>query len=155
MLSMRENWLLVGWTCMDIWLLVDWACAEIGYSLAEHAQKLVTRCLSIWRNLFLFVLNHVFSPVIHSPVPFSHPLSNVLCLLFQVSVSCLPSSVPCLTSLFCVFRPLFTVSRLCSLSPILCSLSPILCSQSYVSFPCLPFSFHHLKSLFLVSHPSF
>ncbi len=110
MLSMWENCLLVGW-----------ACVEIGYSLAKHARKLVTLWLSIRGNwllvywayaeiLFLLVLNHVFSLVIRSPVPFSRPLSNVLCLLSHVSVLWLPSSVPCLTSLFLISRPLFLCS---------------------------------------------
>ncbi len=123
---MRGNWLLVGW-----------ACSEIGCSLAGHSQKLVTRLLSIWGNSFVLVLNHVFSPVIRSPVPFSRPLSNVLWLLSQVSVSCLPSSVPCLTSLF----------LLCSLSPVL-----VLYSMSHFFVPCLRSSVPNLTYLILVSH---
>ncbi len=155
---MRGNWLLLGW-----------ACAEIGYFLAEHTRKLVTRWLSIRGNSFLLVLNHVFSPFIPSPVPFSRLLSNILCLLSQVSVPCLLSSVPCLTSLFHVSRPLFPVSRLRSLSPILCSLShfsmpcfppfvshplfhvSLLCSMSHFFVPCLPSSVPNLTSLFIVS----
>ncbi len=34
-------------------VLVGWACAKIGYSLAEHEQKLVTRCLSMRGNWLL------------------------------------------------------------------------------------------------------
>ncbi len=41
-LSIRKNWLLV---CP--------ACVEIGYSLAEHARKLVTLWLSIRKNWLL------------------------------------------------------------------------------------------------------
>ncbi len=147
--------------------LLCWACAKIGYSLAEHAWKLVTHWLSMRGNWLLFGWAYTeigyslgqhtqtfvfigiapcFSPVIRSPVPFSRPLSNVLCLLSQVSVPCLPSFVPCFTSLFLVSRPLFRVSLLCSLSPILCSLSHfyVLCFPPFVSHPCL-------TSLFLVS----
>ncbi len=39
---MHENWLLIGW-----------AWAKIGYSLAEHARKLVTRWLSMRENWLL------------------------------------------------------------------------------------------------------
>ncbi len=153
MLSKRENWLLVGWVCM-----------EIDYSLAEHARKLVTLWLSISGNWLLvgwayaeihfycFIgIEPCFYPVIHSTVPFSRPLSPVssvnshslfpvsrLCsfypILYSLSnffVSCLPSSVPFITSLFLVSRPLFPVSLLCSLFPALCSLS-------HVSVPCIP-----------------
>ncbi len=158
MLSMCENYLLVGW-----------AWAETGYSLAEHTRKLVTRWLSICGNLFLLVLNHVF-PCHTLPcplVPFSCPLSKVL-------------YVSCLKCLFLVSHPLFPVSRLCSLFPVHCSLShvavpylpssvpgltslfhisrplsPILCSMPYFFIPCLPSSVPCLPSLFLVSHPLF
>jgi hypothetical protein len=127
-LSMRQNWLLVGWACM-----------KIGYSLAEHARKLVTRQASIRKNHF--GAPHVFSeffpvppitrssvrfsrPSLTSPVwclcLFSHPMSPVLCLcclypvlcpLSHVSVLCLPSAVPSLTSMLFVSRPLSPVTR--------------------------------------------
>jgi hypothetical protein len=154
-LSMHGNWLLIGW-----------ACAEIGYSLAEHTRKLVTRWLSICGKFVFIGSEPCFSPVICSPVPFSRPLSNILCLVSQVSVLCLPSSVSCLTSLFLVSRPLFPVSRLCpclqssvpcltSLFPVSRPLSPILCSMSHFFVPCLPSSVPCLTSLFLVSRPLF
>ncbi len=51
MLSMRESLLLVGWACLEIgysmaehaqkWVTLGWVYAEIGYSLAEHTQKFV------------------------------------------------------------------------------------------------------------------
>ncbi len=127
-LSMRGNWLLIGW-----------ACTEIGYSLTEHTRKLVTRWLSIHRNLFYWYWTMFFplSSVLPSPFPIL-----VLCLLFQVSVPCIPSSVPCLTSLFLVSHPLFPVlsslflvSHPLFLVWLLCSLFPTLCLSS--SVPCL------------------
>jgi hypothetical protein len=125
--------------------LLYWACAIIGYLLAEHAWKLVTRWLSMRRNWLLFgwasaeigysLAEHtrkfvfigiepcfspvIRSPVIRSPVPFTRPSSNVLWLLS------------------------------------VCSLSPILYSLSQVSVPCFPSTVPCLTSLFLVSHPLF
>ncbi len=44
MLSMRENWLLVGWACAKIG--VDSVCDEIVSSYAQQAMKLFPRMLS-------------------------------------------------------------------------------------------------------------
>ena len=116
MLSMRENWLLVGWACM-----------EISYSLAEHARKLVTLWLSMRENWLLVGWAYeeicfywywtMFFPLSSVPLsPFFIPCltSYVSCLkwLFLVSHPLFPS----LTSLFLVSHPLFHVSLLCSLS---------------------------------------
>ncbi len=121
MLSMRENWLLVGW-----------AWAKIGYLLAEHARKLTTHKLSIgaphaFSEFFLSSTCHSF--ICHLLLS----LSNVLCLLSHVLVLCLPTYVPCLMSLILVSRSLSPVSWLCSLSPVLC---PISCGSA----PCFPTS---------------
>ncbi len=121
------------------WLLFDWACVKIGYSLAEQSAKII--------SVHTFSQIKSFSsvpPVTCFSASFSRPLSNVLCSLSCVSVSCLsscvpyftnsvpclPSYVPCLTSLVLVSRPL---------SPVLVS---VLCLQSSVPCP---------TSLFLVS----
>ncbi len=168
MLSMCGNWLLVGW-----------ACVKIGYSLSEHAWKLVTRWLSIRGNIlsytesrnaffeFLFVLSMFFSHVTRSSVPFPRSLIKVLCPLSHVSVpclpssvSCLPSNVPCLTwsghclpsSVPCL-TTIFLVSHPLFSVSLLCSLSPIRRSLSHFSAPCLPSSLSCLTSLFLVSCP--
>ncbi len=136
-LSMSKNWLLVGW-----------ACAKIGYSLAEHAQNLVTCWLSMRENWLLVswacakigysFAEHALKSFVHhlhflsfSSLPLSHPfpcplllfLSNVFCPLSHVFVLCLPSYVPCLMAVLLVSCPLSPVSRLCSLSPVLCILS--------------------------------
>ncbi len=95
MLSMRENWLLIGWACARIgysmaehaqkWLVVGWACARIGYSmaeqwactkngqsLAEHARKLVTRyCSWAYVKLSTVLFHHKRKCSIHeSPLPY-------------------------------------------------------------------------------------
>jgi hypothetical protein len=87
----------------------------------------------------------VFSlfPLTHSSVPFSPPLSNVLCHLFSRLCSLSPvlcplSPVSYLCSLFPVLCPLSYVSAPCLLSCV--PLSPILCPLSHVSVPCLPSS---------------
>jgi hypothetical protein len=111
MLSMPENWLLVGW-----------ARVEISYSMDEHARKLVTLWLSIrenwlivgWANaeIRFYWYWTMFFPM--SSVPLS------------------PFPVPCLTSYVSCLKCLFLVSR--SLSPILslCSLYPIFLFRQFV-----------------------
>ncbi len=136
-LSTRGNWSLIGW-----------ACTEIGYSLTEHTQKLVTLAYVeisfYWYWTMFFPLSSV--PLSPFPVPCSMSpvsrvcsLSPILCSLSHVSVPCFPSTVPCITSLFLVSHPLFLVLLLYSLFPALCLSS---------SVPCL-------TTLFLVSHPLF
>jgi hypothetical protein len=83
MLSMCKNSLLVGWECV-----------EIGYSLTEHARKVVTLWLTTRGNWLLVGWSYEEScfyciEPCFSPVHFSRPLSNVLCLLSQVSFPCL------------------------------------------------------------------
>ncbi len=117
--SMRKNW-----------LLVSWACAKLhGYSLAEHAQKLVTCWLSIRE---IISVQHNISRGLCSV--FCSPYLLFLCPLLPSPVSCLPSYVPCLTFLGFASRLLSPVLHLCSFS------------ASFVSC---------FTSLFLVSRPLF
>ncbi len=118
-----------------------WTCANIGYSLAEHAWKLVSGWLSTCKNWLLVgwacakvgysLAEHTqksfqCTKCISSLIPF-HPflcplfesLSNVLCPPSHVFALCLPSLVPCLMALL-------LVSHL--LSPVLLALLLILCS---------------------------
>ncbi len=144
------------------WLLVSWACAKLhGYSLAEHAQKLVTCWLSIRENHFgatqnfqrsVFCVLFPLSPVPLSPSPIPCLMSLVLYTLSYVSVICLPSAVPsltsacfvsCLTSLFLVSRLKWSVP-----SPILpvpqCPSVPLSVALFHCSYPlllCFPSSF--------------
>jgi hypothetical protein len=113
-LSMRGNWLLVGW-----------ACTKIGYLLAEQSRKSLRRTTCISKFFLSSSCHPFFSLLLPS-------LSNFLCPLSHVFVLCLPSYVPCLTSL---------------------SLSPILCPLSHVSVPCLPSNVPSFKFLFLESQP--
>jgi len=142
--SMRKNW-----------LLVSWACAKLhGYSLAEHAQKLVTCWLSI-REIISVQHNILrvpcvlfpLSPVPLSPSPIPCFMSPVLCPLSYVSLICLPSAVPSLTSLFlvCLLCLLFHISVPCLPSSVPCLKwsvpSPILLSPyPPSSVPCLKWS---------------
>ncbi len=88
MLSMRENWLLLGW-----------ACLEIGYSLAEHLRKL--DWLSIRGNWLL--VGWAYAEIHFIGIePCFYPV-----ILSHLSVPCIPSSLPCLISLCLVSRPLF------------------------------------------------
>jgi hypothetical protein len=141
-MSMREDWLLVGWartkigyllnehawrlvTCglsmLENCLLVGRACTKIGYLLNKHAWRLVTRWLSICKNHTpCFSSVHPFT---HSSVPFFRP--------------CLTSFVPC---------PLSHVS----------ALFPVLCPMSYVCVPCPPsfgLCLTGVTSLFFASRP--
>ncbi len=130
--SMRKNW-----------LLVSWACAKIGYSLAEHAQKLVAG-LAYAKS---FRCNKTFPEF---PV-FCSPCSLFLCPLLPSPVSCLPSYVPCLTFPWFASRPLSPVLRLCSLSvsSVSCFTSLflvcLLCLLFHISVPCLLSSVPCLK----------
>ena len=149
---------------------VCWAYAEIGYSLAEHTRKSVTRWLSIRGNCLLVgwayaEINFVHTQLSRSLIrvfirtvqcflpiplsPFSRPLPNGLCSLFHVSVPYLTSSVPCLSS-----------SVPCLLSSVPCrtwsaSFSSILCYLFIVYVHCNPYSGPCLTSLLPVSHPLF
>ena len=137
-------------------LLVGWAYAEIGYSLAEHTRKSVTRLLSIRGNCLLVgwayaEINFVHTQLSRSLIrvfirtvpcflpiplsPFSRPLPNVLCSLFHVSVPYLTSSVPCLSS------------------SIPCLLSSVPCRTW--SAPFHPSSVTCLSSMFIVTHNLF
>ena len=145
MLSIRGNQLLVGW-----------AYAEIGYSLAEHTRKSVTRLLSIRGNCLLVgwayaEINFVHTQLSRSLIrvfirtvpcflpiplsPFSRPLPNVLCSLFHDSVPYLTSSVPCLSS------------------SVPCLLSSVPCRTW--SAPFHPSSVTCLSSMFIVTHTLF
>jgi hypothetical protein len=98
----------------------------------------------------------VLCPTSYGTVSRLWSLSNVLCILSDVSVLCLASSVLSasrLTSLFLVTYPLSTVSL--DLSPVSHPRSPVirLCSLSYVSVPCLPSSVPCPTALFLFSYP--
>jgi hypothetical protein len=103
-MSMRKNWLLVGW-----------ACAKIGFSQAEHMRK------SFWPTTCMLrvFLSSSCHPFLCSLLP---SLSNVLCPLSEVFALCLLAYVPCLMSLFLVYRPLSPVSRLGFLFPNFCTL---------------------------------
>ncbi len=153
--DIRENWLLVGWACVELvtrwlsmrgnWLLFGWAYAEIRFywywtlffplssvPLSPFPVPCLTSYVSCLKCLFLFS---------HPLFPVSRLISlfPVHCSLSHISVPFLPSAVPCLTSLFLVFR----------------SLSPILCSMFHFFVPCLPSSVPCLTFLFLVSRPLF
>ncbi len=92
MLSMHENWFLVGWACMKLvthwlsicenWLHASWAYAKIIFVYHVH----------FWSSSSL-------PPVTLSTVPFSYP--------------CLTSFVPCLTSslLLCPLSKSWALSR--------------------------------------------
>ncbi len=90
-LSIRGNWLPVGWACPLFLSHVSFPCLLFSFP-----------CLT---SLF--------------PVSRLCSLFPALCSLSHVSVPCLPSSVPCLNSLFLVSRPLFPIIHFCSLSPFL------------------------------------
>ncbi len=143
-LSMRKNWLLIGW---------------------EHAWKLVIRWLSLREYnfsaprtfsefflcspshpffcLLLLSLSNVLCPMSHvsALLPVLRPLSYVSVPCLPSSILCLTWSVPCLTSSF--LRPLtpitwstvpFSVALfLCSSSLFLCFPSPD--PSSLVLFP--------------------
>ncbi len=141
-LSMRENWLLVGW-----------ACAKIGYLRADHTQKSFWHTICIFRlfpqfhSLLSYVPSHVFVSCLPSSVlrltslflvsrPFylvSRDLSAVLCPLPHVSVPCLPSSVPCLTWSVCYLISSF----LCPLNPIKCPSFPFSVALFHYAYPLL------------------
>jgi hypothetical protein len=146
MLSMRENGLVIG---------LAWP--KFGYSLAQHARKLVTCLLSmrkppaVTRLSVPFTVSRIFivsRPI--SPVLRLCSLSPVLCLLSNVSIPCLMSAIACLSSLF-------LVSRLCPLSlvsvPYLSSLFLVscLCPLSLFSRPL--YSISHYLSPFSFSIP--
>jgi hypothetical protein len=120
-----------------------WACAKIGYSLAVHARKFVTRWLSMHENWLLTSWAYAKIISVHHVHFLSYPLS-------PIPLS--PTPVP-------VWRPLSPLSRRCALSPTmfpvlcLCSLSPVLCPLSHGSVPCLPSSVPCLRALLLVSRP--
>ncbi len=97
MLNMRENW-----------LLVSWERAKIGYSLAGHARKLVTRWLRLRGNWLLvswafekiisahYVDFQSFSSpphVTHSSVPFSRPCTaTAIPFIYSFSGNCAASA---------------------------------------------------------------
>ncbi len=138
-----------------------WAYAKTGYSLAEHAQRLLSRWLSMLENWLLIgwaelicwlsIWNHVhfqsFSsghPLLCSLLP---SLSSVLCPLSHVCVVCTLSPVlfTLFTSLFLIFRPLYPVSRLCFLPQ-----SSVPSLASLVSHPLSPVSYHFSCPLYPV-----
>ncbi len=113
-LSMRKNWLIVGW-----------ACKKIGYSLAEYTLKSFCRTHTFSEFFFASPCHPFICPLLPS-------LSYVLFPLSHVSALYLPSLslslVLCLRSLSPNFCPCFTA---CSLSPVLCTLS--------ITCPSVPF----------------
>jgi hypothetical protein len=143
MLSMLESLLRIGWACVEIGysmaehaqklVTLGWAYAEIGYLLAEHTPKFVV--IGIKPCFFpihpfpcpLFP-TLVYRPM--SPVSSVCSLSPIFSSLSHVSVPCFPSTVPCLPSLFLVSHPLFLVSLICSLFPALCLPSSVPCLTS-------------------------
>jgi hypothetical protein len=79
-----------------------WACLKIGYSLAEHARKLVTRWLSMRENRLLVCWACAkigYSLAEHMQKLFWRS-TCIFCLffLFTLSPFSVPFSRPCLTS---------------------------------------------------------
>jgi hypothetical protein len=104
------------------WWLVSWACSEIGYSLAEHARKLVTRWLSMRENWLL--ASWAYEKIIS--VHYSTCIFRVFPLFFMSPIPLSPSLVP-------VERPLSPLSRLCTLFYIsfsLCSINEYIGTNS-------------------------